>query len=751
MATWTSLNPSTSCETEENRQEFLEGIKYTIRLEWKSILSRAKVCCQANGPAATGTSGQGRGDRLPCYRHVIAEVLISLQTAFSLLTLTPFPSAILESQTTAAMARDPPLLTSTAPTAIAPTEVVIGHVLTPGGNSQLRDLIICPRERGVVNYVQHNSIVEHNLNAPDSTPRPLVKLQFDPNTLSSLPIEGTDDTLLAAGGQKAEIHLSYHSPLSARYRQNAVVWHKDLSTSGSINNSVLLTSMSLTRSNESSVEPRLCISNNDSTVKLYNVSLRRTSKTIIDEVGCMHLGVPINHSSISPDGRTILSVGDSSKVHLHRMTGGAAITFSSIATLKLPSPTITHMNYTTGSLTASFSTAFSSDGSKFAVTSQEGLLAVWDVRSSKPLKIFQTEKSRMPLGNGGASGWLVDDIFDWTEGSLIAPGWSVRNVKFGGSGDKELMTFTEHTSLLHVVDARTFETEEIIQVPAVQKRSSPIPVPAPAARSQSHLSPPSYILPRPSIISHTHHAHSRLNPVSPSRQSTFDNRSSQVNIRALGDTFRISSPYSAPSSISDSTWRALRMSDSTATVSNQEGDVEYNDILIIPPFGDPVIENDVQALLGSHGFRTRQQYGTSHEEEDDPNTGSTHGDYEYTPRPTYVTVNSRRGHEDDIEVDELESCAPSRTPSRSSSPSPSTHLPTVTSPVRFASPALSVSVRERVRRGSDVQPVYREDLDIAGTCFDPSGKHIYVASSESVVEWSVRGAEKRWWAGSQWR
>ncbi|KAG6879791.1 hypothetical protein C0992_011589 [Termitomyces sp. T32_za158] len=464
-------------------------------------------------------------------------------------------------------------------------------------------------------------------------------------------------------------------------------------------------------------------------------------------------------ASISPDGRTIISVGDSAKVYLHRMTGGAHITFSPISTLKLPSPTISHMDDTTVSLTASFSTAFSSDGSKFAVASQEGLLAVWDVRSSKPLKIFQTDKSRMPSVSGGASVWSGegDGIYEWP-GTFKAPGWSVRNVKFGGSGDKELMTFTEvcpfvgdiltffsvlrqHTSLLHVVDARTFETEEIIQVPTFRELSSPIPVPAPAVRSQSHLSPPpSYRVHRPSLVNHTHRARSRLDSTTSSVQS--DSRSRVHLLRALGNT---SSSYSAPSIISDSTWRSLRMSDSTATVSHQEGDVEYNDISVISPFRGPIIENDVQAFLGPHGFRVRQLSSTSHEE-DDPNTGSTHGDYEYTPRPTYVTVNSRRGYEDDMEVDELESdCVSSRTPSRSSSPSPSTHIP---SPTRLASPGLHASSRDRTRL---VQPVYPEDLDIAGMCFDPSGRQVYVASKESVVEWSVRDAEKRWWAGSQWR
>ncbi|KAG6868181.1 hypothetical protein C0993_006476 [Termitomyces sp. T159_Od127] len=626
------------------------------------------------------------------------------------------------------MARYPSLL-STAPTAIVPTSVDIPHV-------QLRDLIICPRERGKVNYVQRDSIVEHNLNMPQSAPRLLVKLPFQPNTLSSLPIEGTDDSLLAAGGQQAEIHLSYHRP-------NASVWNKEISIFGAeMNNSVLLTSMSLTKSNESSVEPRLCISNNDRTVKLYSVPLRSFPKTIIDEVGCMHLGVPINHSSISPDGRTIISVGDSAKVYLHRMTGGAHITFSPISTLKLPSPTNIHLLDTTVSLTASFSTAFSSDGLKFAVASQEGLLAVWDVRSSKPLKIFQTDKSDMLSVNGDASNWSGVG-YEWPT-LFKAPGWSVRNVKFGGSGDKELLTFTEHTSLLHVVDARTFETEDIIQVPAFRELSSPNPVPAPAARTQSHLSPPlSYRGHRPSIV-HNPRARSRLNSTTPFLHSPSDSRSRVHVLRALGDT---SLPYSAPSIISDSTWRPLRMSDSTATVGHQQGDIEYNEIFAISPSRvRPIIDNDIQAFLGTRGNRVRQQSDPSHEEEDDPNTGSTHGDYEYTPRPTYITVNGRRGHEEDIGVDELESdCVSSRVPSRSSSPSPSTHIP---SPTRLASPAPHANLRDRTR---PVQQVYPEDLDIAGMCFDPSGRHVYVASTESVVEWSVRGAEKRWWAGSQWR
>jgi len=41
-------------------------------------------------------------------------------------------------------------------------------------------------------------------------------------------------------------------------------------------------------------------------------------------------------------------------------------------------------------------------------------------------------------------------------------------------------------------------------------------------------------------------------------------------------------------------------------------------------------------------------------------------------------------------------------------------------------------------------------LDLAGTCFDPRGAWLYVASTTGIVEWGVRGGEKRWWGEAVW-
>jgi hypothetical protein len=98
-----------------------------------------------------------------------------------------------------------------------------------------------------------------------------------------------------------------------------------------------------------------------------------------------------------------------------------------------------------------------------------------------------------------------------------------------------------------------------------------------------------------------------------------------------------------------------------------------------------------------------------------------------------------------MEVDELESdCISSHTPSRSSSPSPSTHLPLQISP----SP---LRIAQRYSQGRQQRAVVRkDDLDLAGMCFDPRGGFIYVASVDGIAEWSVSGAEKRWWFESKW-
>lgn len=140
---------------------------------------------------------------------------------------------------------------------------------------------------------------------------PLVSLNYVPNTIASLNIPDSDERLLAAGGQDAELHLSIHSRHASPRnssdtppRSSRRLWQYDGVLSGSINNSVLLTSLSLTRSNESSAEPRVAVSNNDCTIKFFDVNVRGAKGVDgppkrISEAGTLRLDVPVNHC-VSP-------------------------------------------------------------------------------------------------------------------------------------------------------------------------------------------------------------------------------------------------------------------------------------------------------------------------------------------------------------------------------------------------------------------------------------------------------------------
>jgi len=168
--------------------------------------------------------------------------------------------------------------------------------------------------------------------------------------------------------------------------------------------------------------------------------------------------------------------------------------------------------------------------------------------------------------------------------------------------------------------------------------------------------------------------------------------------------------------------------------NGRDGDDDYEEILIVPPLGDRNLESEVHALLN-----TRDD---EREEDDDPNTGSSHGDYAYRP-PRSRSANRSVRPEDDNEVDELESDCVSSHASRSSSP--------VVSQFLNYPPSGPTQRRSYPKKVLTSEIGYRDDLDIAGTCFDPTDGYIYVASEESIVEWSLRDADKRWWFESSWR
>ena len=150
----------------------------------------------------------------------------------------------------------------------------------------------------------------------------------------------------------------------------------------------------------------------------------------------------------------------------------------------------------------------------------------------------------------------------------------------------------------------------------------------------------------------------------------------------------------------------------------------------VPPLGDRGAERDVRTVLGRHGVPTTDS------EEDEP---FHHHEYD-------LSLDVEMDAEPEVpreEGDTMSECA-SRVPSRAASPAPT--------PWRWAIAPERTPAPERAMCPtlSSYTLATPPQLDLAGVCFDPAGKHLYVGTKTGIVEWSVRGANKVWYSGSSW-
>lgn len=180
----------------------------------------------------------------------------------------------------------------------------------------------------------------------------------------------------------------------------------------------------------------------------------------------------------------------------------------------------------------------------------------------------------------------------------------------------------------------------------------------------------------------------------------------------------------------------------------------YGDILG-SPFGDNAVQENIREAFSRRAVRGY----VAHRAEiyPQPTMRGTASPYLYGNNDV---DGDGREDVDSMDVDEAETDCISHAPSRSSSPPPSIHLPLQMSPSPSRSTALGrfsssrhlphPSRRTTTRTNHVTEQVQNADLDIAGTCFDPQGGLIYVATTDSVSEWAVRGADKRWWGRNAW-
>lgn len=166
----------------------------------------------------------------------------------------------------------------------------------------------------------------------------------------------------------------------------------------------------------------------------------------LSSIGGQRFKLAVNHSSLSPDLRTMVTVGDSTDVYLHEVIDGGT-RFRPIGVYRAATD-------------SGFSTSWSKDGRRFAVASQDGQVTVWDHRSSRPLAIFHTQ----PQGNVRYHE-VEERVMDPPVGSQSGLE-AARVVKFSPEGSsRDLLVFSEELTRIHIVDARTFQTHMYIEVP----------------------------------------------------------------------------------------------------------------------------------------------------------------------------------------------------------------------------------------------------------------------------------------------
>ncbi|CAK0785795.1 hypothetical protein CVIRNUC_009006 [Coccomyxa viridis] len=162
---------------------------------------------------------------------------------------------------------------------------------------------------------------------------------------------------------------------------------------------------------------RLFVSNNDRQLRIFDMPSMRP----VEAICCP---APINYAALSPEGDLLACVGDSGETHLFRAAPSGFVEYGSF----------------TEAQDAGMTCAWNPSGTCLASGSQDGTVTIWDPRAHR-----RVAKLGRRDGEPGLS--------------------ACRCVKFG-NGPADLLAFNEHCSYTHIVDARDFQQEQVIDVDA---------------------------------------------------------------------------------------------------------------------------------------------------------------------------------------------------------------------------------------------------------------------------------------------
>mmetsp|Transcript_1747 Transcript_1747/g.2683 ORF Transcript_1747/g.2683 Transcript_1747/m.2683 type:complete len:330 (-) Transcript_1747:131-1120(-) len=208
---------------------------------------------------------------------------------------------------------------------------------------------------------------------------------------------------VAAGGQQSQLTVKQLD--ANRICYSGVV-------GGSVNNA-----LSISRHAN---DVRILCSNNDGTIKVFSLASMRH----VSDICCR---AAINYAAVSPDGKFMCAIGDGCTTQLFDARSDS---YHQIASWK-------------DSAEAGFSVAWSSASDKLGLGFQDGCVCIWDIRSRQPLAKLLT-RTPLPSGIGRAN--------------------AARQLKFSPSSCIDLLLYSEHSTCVHVVDARTFNSEQVLHV-----------------------------------------------------------------------------------------------------------------------------------------------------------------------------------------------------------------------------------------------------------------------------------------------
>ncbi|KAF8521775.1 WD40-repeat-containing domain protein [Hysterangium stoloniferum] len=661
------------------------------------------------------------------------------------------------------------------------------------GHRQLRQVLACPVRRGTVYYTEQCMIMEHNLLRPEVRSRCMLSLGYEPCAFAVTTVPSIPNTILiAVGGPSTPLTLSLH-PLSDTTPSDTSrpIWKYDSKQRHDANSLAFIPTHLTDDSWHHTAEFRLVLCSNEHRVEFFDLHLRGNGQNEerMTPCGGFTAETCVNHMSISPNGHTILCAGDTPKAYLIHISRGHLLTFFPLATYALPAPPPSYFTFEVSPAFRSlscFATSWSSDGSKFAIASQEGQLCVWDIRSSHPIFTYW-----IPLRWYKNKSNPYDSLFEdgdwWRHGERYSLGSGIRAITFSaGQNGRELLLWTEHTKNLHVIDARTFDLKSHCIIPfpdltyAYPIPASPVSmynllpsstqVPFPRMHpNRDQQSPESHQGPSESAISFTElpsppaspsHVpqrrrrrviHSILN--SWSRRSLEEPAYLAAEERDLQNS-SVVARTGVSSSVDDSASRPPASSAihtfPPSSLRNDAEDTATNQLRQRPP-RSPYLHPPPPIMLP-------RQFSPPPHRSPSPSrssSGSVRSPIHASPRLSSVSPSppSENQTEDTVVMMPQTVVVPgphSRTVSRSPTPAPENQpedtvvVPRPRSRAGSHSSWLDQSSSEdepHHGQQSEMRSV-EVDMDIYGLCLDPTGGWVYVAGREGIVEWRVREREE---------